>query len=326
MRSLSITLTVAAMLAGAGSVVAQPFTIDQPVGNDTFGSRSTGQSFTPGVGVAPVLSGQTMLPLSEMTIYHGNSGSATPSAATWLNIYDGDPAAGGVFLASSNNTVDTIALTFRTPMTWTFDAVPLNVSTQYRAIFSSTDVAGNLDLEVTLETEPRNGPPGPDSYPGGSGLIANIAPHPNSVDSRFQIVFDTAGFRLTGDGCPGSAGNPLLSATLLPRIGQGFPLAVNNLSPGAAPFLIVGFFDSIWLGLPLPVALDTVIPFTDPSCTVRASVDVVLPLAVAGTSGTTTITVPNRPILVGQELFLQGWQLEPGLFSLTAKGCARIGG
>ena len=60
----------------------------------------------------------TTLPLEVITLYHGNFRPAAPSATTFLNIYEGDPNAGGTFIGSSENSVDTRSLRYRDAMAW----------------------------------------------------------------------------------------------------------------------------------------------------------------------------------------------------------------
>ena len=43
-----------------------PSMVLPPLGNDTFGARSTGQTFTPGVGVMPGAGGQAVLLVTEI--------------------------------------------------------------------------------------------------------------------------------------------------------------------------------------------------------------------------------------------------------------------
>jgi hypothetical protein len=312
----------------ASSATAQQFSITQSFGNDTFGGRSRGQTFTPGIDVSPPLGAQTALPLTRVTLYRGNAAPAAASATTFLNIYDGDPNAGGNFLGSSLQSVDTRSLTFRTPMVWDFDQLPLLVSVEYWAVMSSTDTPGNLDVEVSLETEPRNSPPGPNIYTGGTGLIANMAPHPNSVDAKFILEFfdgPLAVFRTSGSGCTGSGAEPTLSAAAPPRFGQTLQVDVGSLVPGSAAFLFLGLSDTSWNGPSLPVPVSLFFPYADPSCQILVSPDLPLPGVRTGSVSTSSVPIPTTPSLGGAQFYLQAWQFEPTTVSVSAKALARIG-
>ena len=325
-----VALFVSAVLAAAvftEAVAGQQFTITQTSGTDNFGSRSTGQTFTPNVGINPNPGTRTTIPLSQITLYAGNSGATAPSTTTYLNIYDGDPNQSGQFVASSTNSIDTNGLTFRTPLVWTFAQPDLIYTREYWAVMSSTAAAGGLNIAVSLETEPRNGPPGPNVYTGGAGLIANIAKHPNSVDCRFEIQFFVGfkgSFGVSGRGCPGSAGQGLLSSPSYPQLGQSFRVDIQSAAATALPFLALGLSDTNWNGLPLPARLNIFLPNVPAACQILASPDVFLNMA-AGSTATTQIPLPNDPSLNGATFFVQGYQIEGATVSVTAKGTAIVG-
>ena len=316
-----------AAVALSGGAAAQLYTIAQPYGTDTFGARSTGQSFTPGVGVAPAGAPAALL-LTRIELFHGNYASNAPNAATYLNIYDGDPNAGASWVGSSVTTVDTTGLTFHDPMEWTFAQLPLLSTTEYWAVFSSTDQPGGLNVEVSLETEPRFGPPGPNIYPGGSGLIANIAQHPTSIDALFEVEFFNGVIgqvQVSGSGCAGSAGAPTISAAGLPKIGQPLDLAIGNLGAAAVPLAVLGLDDQQWSGVPLPLPIAPLLPGTASACLLQVSVDALLALLPAGGVANLSIPIPNAPALVGAVFFAQGAQLEATGASVTPKATVLIG-
>lgn len=313
--------TTAAILAlSCTAILAVPaaaqtnlcFAITQGVGGDTFGARSAGQSFTPNVGLVPAAGSLTALPLTQMTFYQGNLGGLARSATTYLNIYDGDPNGSGTFIGSSVNAVDTTTLTFHTPMTWTFNLLVLNAATEHWAVMSSTNAAGNLDIEVSLETEPRNGPPGPDVYTGGAGLIANIAQHPASVDARFEAQFalvPPGSFTLSGVGCAGSGGVPTLSAVggATPRVGEAFGVECANL-----PLTAATAFASISYSAFTPAVDLTVIGM--PGCTLYTPLTIVVAQPVAGGIAQFTVTPPVS--LAGFTLYYQWVVADPGANAL----------
>lgn len=310
-----------------GAAAAQTFTITQSAGGDNFGARSTGQTFTPGIGVMPATT-LPALPLTQITLYAGNSGANAPSATTYLNLYDGDPNAGGAFVGSSTNSLDTNGLTFRSPLVWDFPQIPLLTSIEYWAVMSSTNTAGTLDVAASLETEPRNGPPGPNIYTGGAGLIANIVPHPNSVDAKFDITFliGVPGSFIPGmGGCAGSGGIMQLSSPGVPRLGQGFQVDVANIGAGAIAFGVLGFSDTTWNGAPLPVPLGGIVPGANPMCLIEISPDDAIPLAVSGSTASLVLPMPSAAGLAGFPFFLQAAQFELSGLSLSAKASAILG-
>jgi len=317
-------LSLALATAAAG---AQVYTIDQPLGPDTFGGRSGGQIFTPSVGIMPNPGAPGVLPLTKFTMHYGNLGAVTPSATTFLNIYDGDPNNGGNFWGSSTNSLDTTAaagLTYGTALVWDFDALPMLYNTQYWAIMSSTNVAGNVPLEVSLQTSDRFGP---NVYTGGAGIIANLVPHPNSVDATFTAEFTVNGatFTTTGNGCPSSAGPSNLSASALPVLGQNLLVDMDNVAPAALQMMVIGTSDASWNGAPLPIPISIALP-SAPSCFLLVSADVLVgPLPVSSGVATMTFAIPTTTTLVGFTMFFQGMQFEAAGVSATAKGTAVVG-
>ncbi|MCR9245560.1 MAG: hypothetical protein NXI31_11050 [bacterium] len=309
------------------TLAAQAFTISQPSGNDTFGARSTGQTFTPGMGVVPNPSGQGVLLLTEIDLYHGNFASANPSATTWLKIYDADPQNGGNLIAISTNSVDTTNLTFRTLMTWTFPQIPLLLTTEYWAVMTTTATMNSVDpAEVSLETANRT-IPSPNAYAGGAGLIANIAKHPNDVDARFEARFFNGvlgTFTVSGSGCNSSVGLPTLTAANPPRIGTSFVIDFGNLA-GNLQYVVLGLSDQNWGPTPLPVSLASLLPGADPSCLVQVSVDAVAPLPTGVPTAQFIFPIPNDTGFVGVRIFVQAAQIQPTGFSVSEKGTITIG-
>jgi len=166
------------------------YKIVQALGEDTFGASSTGQTFTPGVGIDPDPGPVSTVDLLQISFYKGNYGASDPSATTWLNLYDGNPHDGGVLVGSSTNSIDTsVEIAPSAPLTWQFDELTLDNTTEYWSIMESTDTGGALDVGVSLETHDRNLH---DVYTGGTGLIADQARHPDSVDAKFRIWFESS--------------------------------------------------------------------------------------------------------------------------------------
>ena len=326
MRHLPSLLFAVAVAVAPAAVSAQGtplcYSISQPLGNDNFGSRSTGQTFTPGIGTVPSVGMGTALLMTQITLYQGNSGATAPSATTYLNIYDADPNAGGSFVGSSTNSVDTNGPSFRTPMTWEFTPLPLSTTTEYWAIMSSTSSAGALDVAVSLETELRNGPPGPNVYAGGAGLIANIVPHPNSLDARFEVVFSLAppsSVTPFGVGCGGSAGVPAIGAVSPPTFDAPFTISCANVPPGMnGAFAVLGF-RQFSPGIDLT-------PIGMRSCRLYVALDLVQQLSAVGGRADFTLMMPMSSSWVGAPLFFQFLVTDPGANSigLIVSDAARV--
>lgn len=304
---------------------AQRYTITQNTGTDTFGAKSTGQTFTPSVGILPNPGSIKSLPLEKVTLYHGNYKPAAASATTWLNIYDDDPNKGGKFVGSSLNAVDTRSLSFHDPMVWSFAKLSLNTSLKHWAVMSSTNTAGGLDIAVSLETNPRSS----SAYSGGAGLIANIVEHSNGVDARFEIDFFTGiqgMFSVSGAGCAASSGTPAIAAPCLPQVGRPFDLVFDDLVPGSLLYVILGASSSNWSGIQLPVSVAKIIPGTSSSCTLYASLDILLPTPVSGGRVVLPTMVPNVTGLFGTTLYVQGAQGETsGRLSMSPLGRVFVG-
>ena len=320
-----------AMLLGLAlsisSVSAQAlrYSISQSKGADTFGAKSTGQTFTPNVGIAPAPGAPATLPLELVTLHHGNYSPSAPSATTYLNIYDGDPNTTGKFVGSSANSIDTRKLKFRDPMVWQFDKLQLQYTSKYWAVMSSTKTAGGLDVAVSLETEPRAG----NSYSGGAGLIANIVEHKSGVDAKFTIDFFTGVqgiFSTSGISCSSSTTTPALRAPLRPQVGRNFVLEHDNLSTGALVLSILGSSDKTWGPVPLPFPIASILPGAPGKCLLQVSVDVLTPVVSTGPTLSLPWTFPSSTSLFGLVLFAQGGQYDTnGKWSWTSKGRIFVG-
>ena len=327
-----LLLALAATLFAAPALDAQQYNIDQNLGLDTFGDKSTGQTFTPSVGITPDPGSPPTIALTSITLYHGNFSDQAPSATTFLNIYDGDPFAGGAFIGSSSNSIDTTpGFSFHTPMAWSFDKLDLVYTTEHWAVMSSTNTAGGLDVAVSLETQDRN-IINPSVYTGGTGLIANHVPHQNLIDAKFNIVLeDSVGsFTLTGAGCPSSTGQQATLTANVPAVGQNFTATLSNTTALAFPVLALGFSDTSWALGPLPFPLSNLFSKTPPGCDLFVSPDKLFNMTHTPPTAAKTLPIPSDTSLVGATFFVQGLQLEfvagPNVrLSTTAYGTAVIG-
>ncbi|MBK8096055.1 MAG: hypothetical protein IPK26_03060 [Planctomycetes bacterium] len=77
-------------------------------------------------------------------------------------------------------------------------------------------------------------------------------------------------FEEYGSGCVGPFGEPLLSGSGSPLLGNTYQLDLTNAPPFTVAMLAVGFNNTSWSGLPLP--LDMVL-WGAPGCLIQASPD-----------------------------------------------------
>jgi hypothetical protein len=136
--------------------------------------------------------------------------------------------------------------------------------------------------------------------------VANVGFPPGSWVMRAQ---EGASFANYGTGCAGGAGVPDLTAATYPALGTTFTLQVGNASLNATDaFLMIGFSDTSWNGVPLPL---TMAGFGMPNCTAYASPDAVLFFLLSGGTGTVSLSLPAAPGFVGTSLYAQALVRDP---------------
>ncbi|MEZ5963590.1 MAG: kelch repeat-containing protein [Planctomycetota bacterium] len=130
---------------------------------------------------------------------------------------------------------------------------------------------------------------------------------------------DVAQYTLTGAGCAGSNGVPMLVSDELPWTQGTFPLQLQSLPTNAPALLILG---STQTQIPLAA-------FGAPGCSLLASLDVQLPMATSGNTATLGLPIPNVNALGGAAIYLQGVVVDPPANALdlvfSARGVATIG-
>jgi hypothetical protein len=103
----------------------------------------------------------------------------------------------------------------------------------------------------------------------------------------------------------------------LPWLGESITLTMPLAGTGLPPLMVFGNSNQQAGATQLPVPVDFL---GFPNCDLLVSPDTVVLPAVAGGSGTVTLSIPNQPLLLGSRLFVQGF--EP---SLTGNGTGTIG-
>jgi len=137
------------------------------------------------------------------------------------------------------------------------------------------------------------------------------------LDQSFQGVTDTWKFGPTwttyGTSCPGSNGAPSLVTLSAPGIARPFVTQLSNLFP-AAPIAVfaTGLSATSWSGLPLPLPMDS---FGMPGCALWISPDYLAVSPAANGSSSFTLTIPDDPLLIGQQLWQQGLSFEAPTFN-----------
>jgi hypothetical protein len=107
-----------------------------------------------------------------------------------------------------------------------------------------------------------------------------------------------------GTGCPGSVGVPTFD---FPRgfwLGDTGVARLHRVAPTGAALIAIGGSRTQWNGLTLPLSLA---PLGMPGCTLHASLDVLIPVAITQSEGLLPLTVPIDPWLAGQSWFLQAF-------------------
>ena len=121
---------------------------------------------------------------------------------------------------------------------------------------------------------------------------------------------------------------PNLQAAGVPQLGGTFAVVLRNARPNAPAFLAHGTSRSAWASLPLPFDLTAL---GAPGCALATDYALTLPLTIAVTGqGKFVYTIPNLPVLTGQNFCNQGLILDAAAnalgMALTNGGIATIGG
>lgn len=122
-------------------------------------------------------------------------------------------------------------------------------------------------------------------------------------NDTWERVPDRASFATFGEGCAGSAGVPQLSASTLPTLGGTYTLDLVNLpTTGGLAAFVTGLSNTVWNGLPLPLALASI---GLPGCTDYVSVDATVLRGTTAGGAFFQLTIPNNPSLAGITFFNQ---------------------
>lgn len=107
-----------------------------------------------------------------------------------------------------------------------------------------------------------------------------------------------------GTGCAGWAGTPWLTANSgRPMPGQVFRVFLHNLPPDHSTLMGLGWSNTTWLGLGLPLDLG---PIGAPGCSLLMSPDLLFPIFNWAGYATWDLAIPNQPALAGFAFYNQG--------------------
>ncbi|MBK9387817.1 MAG: S8 family serine peptidase [Planctomycetes bacterium] len=128
--------------------------------------------------------------------------------------------------------------------------------------------------------------------------------------------------------CPGSRLAPVLGSSGLPEVNRSFNVTLANALPSTPVVLFIGFDDTSWNGLPLPFSLAGL---NAPGCSIYVPSDVLATASSnAGGGASLPIAIPDDPLLIGAEAFVQYLVVDPGANGLglatTNGGAVVIGG
>lgn len=119
-----------------------------------------------------------------------------------------------------------------------------------------------------------------------------------------------------GTNCTGAGASPVLAVVpgSSPTVGATFTLRVTGLLPATVGTLAaLGFSDTTWAGVPLPIDLGTL---GATGCSLWISPDAIGTLTTTATAALFPIQLPNDPAIVGGDLFAQAFPLQPGANAL----------
>lgn len=100
----------------------------------------------------------------------------------------------------------------------------------------------------------------------------------------------------------------VLSVDGLPWLGSAVGLSMPYTATGLPPLMVFGASNERWGTVPLPLRIDG---FGFPNCDLVVAPDLVLLPAVAGSTASLTLPIPNRPGLLGARLYVQGFEPSP---------------
>lgn len=131
-----------------------------------------------------------------------------------------------------------------------------------------------------------------------------------TVESWLSGRADLARTLEFGTGCAGSNGVPHLRSVpgSLPVLGTTFSTETVAIPSSAPVFLFLGFSDTVYLGLNLPLGLGGI---GLPQCELYVSGDVVIPIPNVGGTATWSVVIPTQPVFMRTCIHLQSIVVDP---------------
>jgi hypothetical protein len=126
-------------------------------------------------------------------------------------------------------------------------------------------------------------------------------------------IYTAGSYVSYGAGCLGSNGlTPLFNSTSAPEIGTTVTHAVFGLRGSAPAEMWLGFSNTTWNGLPLPLSLGLL--GANPACNLLVGPALMLPMTInAQGSGSLSFGLPNDASAIGQHLYSQVIAIDVGL-------------
>lgn len=163
----------------------------------------------------------------------------------------------------------------------------------------------NFMLEITIHGNSYGS--GTYGYPidNVSGTVSQYGTPANATTSAGVRTF---GFAL-GLVEQSHAAVPRLYSTDTPQIGNNFRVRISQARPAAPEFLVLGFSNTYWNGVPLPL---DVTPLGAPGCSILVA-PLLVETLVSNASGSSNreLSIPNDIYLLGHRFYNQAFITDP---------------
>jgi hypothetical protein len=162
---------------------------------------------------------------------------------------------------------------------------------------------------------------------GNRLVTVNVASSDVTVEAEFCDHIDGT-ITPFGTGCVGSNGIPSHTSTSVPNAGTTVTYRAGNLPTAATATLWLGFSNTVWNGIPLPLSLGII--GADPSCNLLIGREGSFPVTVTGSTGTSSVPLPSW-LPIGTDIYTQVLVLDffvPSPLKLTVSNAlhTRTGG
>jgi hypothetical protein len=131
------------------------------------------------------------------------------------------------------------------------------------------------------------------------------------ADAHAYASVYPASLASVGNGCPGTAGTPLLATEANARAwtGDNLTLELTGLPAAGAATITLGASAQSFGGIPLPIVFA---PQGAPGCALWSSIELAVPVANVGGTASLTFAIPVNPLLLGNAFYAQGLAQDTG--------------